>query len=441
MTDTEKCAAYFKCRKSFDRIMNELHNTYRKYGELRGNIVISDASYEECDAANSIISPKKAFAPPVLKFKAADFERGFQKTAFGKIPLRDAVEEYFGKPILKRTDEKAKRAESEYDFLNGFSLIYAEKPCSVWLNAVRDKRKFGYSTVIGEFHSSAERAGKMMRNVCDAVNRRCCPEAGGTIPLAVLSADVTGDPHYFDKENTAGRLLIKALAFLGNMPETGSSEMIRAVYGRFGIEPDSISGASAAVGIRLYLADRTEHRGFKYFADSGEICLISAANLSRIEYADSDKKTVYAVENQMVFSELAAAACEHGLSLICTSGQMKYAGIRLIDMLVMSGCEIFYAGDFDPEGLQIADKLLCRYSSEKVHSWRMTPEDYASIAKGDIISESRLKKLDSIVSDELKETARLLADTKRAGYQELLIAQMSEDMAKFGEALTEKMPL
>ena len=143
----------------------------------------------------------------------------------------------------------------------------------------------------------------------------------------------------------------------------------------------------------------------------------------------------------MVFSELAAAACEHGLSLICTSGQMKYAGIRLIDMLVMSGCEIFYAGDFDPEGLQIADKLLCRYSSGKVHSWRMTPEDYASIAKGDVISESRLKKLDSIVSDELKETARLLADTKRAGYQELLIAQMSEDMAKFGEALTEKMPL
>ena len=124
MTDTEKCAAYFKCRKSFDRIMKELHRTYRKYGELKGNIVISDASYEECDAANSIILPKKAFAPPVLKFRAADFERGFQKTAFGKIPLRDAVEEYFGKPILKRSDEKAKRAEGEYDFLNGFSLMY-----------------------------------------------------------------------------------------------------------------------------------------------------------------------------------------------------------------------------------------------------------------------------------------------------------------------------
>lgn len=125
---------------------------------------------------------------------------------------------------------------------------------------------------------------------------------------------------------------------------------------------------------------------------------------------------------------MSSTAAQYKLSLLCTSGQMKSAGIKLIGMLVESGCEILYAGDFDPEGLQIADKLLRRYHNKKVHTWRMSREDYASIGKAEDISESRLKKLRTIGSDELKETAAELEASGKAAYQELLIPAMKKDM-------------
>lgn len=225
---------------------------------------------------------------------------------------------------------------------------------------------------------------------------------------------------------------------VAGIDEANNGESRKIIYGLFGIEPDNISGAVAAVGIRLYDHDRSEHRGYKVFADSGEICLISLANLSGIGYADSDRGKVYVVENQIVFSALSSTAAQHKLSLLCTSGQMKSAGIKLIDMLVRSGCEIFYAGDFDPEGLQIADKLLRRYDNKNVHTWRMSREDYASISKAEDISESRLKKLRTICSNELREIADELEASGKAAYQELLLPAMKNDMLCIGETVMPK---
>ena len=98
-------------------------------------------------------------------------------------------------------------------------------------------------------------------------------------------------------------------------------------------------------------------------------------------------------------------------------------------MLVKGGCEIFYAGDFDPEGLMIAENLMKKY--DKVKSWRMSYTDYVAISKNnDIISQRRLNILDRI--EILKETALKIKETKQAAYQELLIKEMSEDIRKAG---------
>lgn len=96
-----------------------------------------------------------------------------------------------------------------------------------------------------------------------------------------------------------------------------------------------------------------------------------------------------------------AIRCSAGL--LCTFGQLKLSGIRLVDLLAESHCKIYYVGDFDPEGLQIADKLLCRYSSGSVQSWHMSFHDYRCIEKVDDLSQLRLHKLKNIQSAELQE--------------------------------------
>jgi DNA topoisomerase IA len=55
---------------------------------------------------------------------------------------------------------------------------------------------------------------------------------------------------------------------------------------------------------------------------------------------------------------------ENKVSLICTSGQLNLS--YHIDLDKIKDLEfIYYAGDFDPEGLLIADKIKLKYK-EKV---------------------------------------------------------------------------
>ncbi len=61
--------------------------------------------------------------------------------------------------------------------------------------------------------------------------------------------------------------------------------------------------------------------------------------------------------------------------MICTSGQLREASWQLLDLLAASGCSLYYAGDFDPEGLAIADRLWQTYG-DRFHLWHMTLQDY-----------------------------------------------------------------
>lgn len=148
-----------------------------------------------------------------------------------------------------------------------------------------------------------------------------------------------------------------------------------------------------------------------------------------ISGADTDGKTIIAVENPMVFTALSGTAAEYGYGLICTSGQLKASGIKLLKMLTEAGCKILYAGDFDPEGLQIADKILRRFSKYDVHAWHMSADDYNAIEKGDEISEIRLNKLNNVQSAELASAVNAIRSERRAAYQELLVSHMIYDIS------------
>lgn len=426
MREAEKCAEYFKSKAGYARIMEAVYKQYCKYGEAKGNVVVSDVSREECDAANEIVDPKKPFEPPLIKFSLRDFESGLKKTRFGNVDPRYITEVYFGKKIVTKKEISAASEEIKNTVFDKVRAVNSGCICEKWLKKMITQKNFGYKTVITEINASPDGAEKMLEYVCRAIN---FGQNAEPVQLAVLSAEITGDPHYFDNTRTAGRLLLKGLACTAGMPESKSAEEEKAVYAKFGIEPDSVSSMTAAVGIRLYKTDMLEHPAFKIFADTGEICLISMANLMEISGANADGKTVIAVENPMVFTALSGAAAEYGCGLICTSGQLKTSGIRLLQMLAESGCKILYAGDFDPEGLQIADKILCRFSEYDVHVWHMSAEDYNAIEKGDELSEKRLNKLNSISSAELAPAVNAVRSERRAAYQELLVSQMIYDIS------------
>ncbi|MGN0713935.1 MAG: DUF2399 domain-containing protein, partial [Anaerovoracaceae bacterium] len=89
--------------------------------------------------------------------------------------------------------------------------------------------------------------------------------------------------------------------------------------------------------------------------------------------------------------------------------------------------KIFYAGDLDPEGMDIADRIWKRYP-EQVILWRMSPEDYIKSKSEEDISDRRLSMLNRLQNPLLRSTAELIQKEKKAGYQEALLDEMLADI-------------
>lgn len=89
---TADCAAFFKARPAYHRILELLLQKYKSFGRTAGAICLSDATSEECDAARALFG--RTFSPP-LRIKTADFEAALQDTPFHGVVLKEVLECYF----------------------------------------------------------------------------------------------------------------------------------------------------------------------------------------------------------------------------------------------------------------------------------------------------------------------------------------------------------
>ena len=120
-----------------------------------------------------------------------------------------------------------------------------------------------------------------------------------------------------------------------------------------GIVPDNISSLVHAFGIRLKKQE-IWHPAYEAFCRCGEPYVLTMENLKGITEVQPVGTCVYIVENEMVFSYLMAQVQGKGknVSLPCTSGQPRYAALKLISLIVQSGIPIYYSGDLDPDGIK-----------------------------------------------------------------------------------------
>ena len=418
MNNAKELADILRTDKGFDRVMKLLLEKFERYGEIKGNITLDNASEVECGSLNGFLTPKKFYRPSNVSFKISDFQQAVENSRYSEVSLKELLEEYFHKSIMKNSDKKQAEQAEIQRFFEKFKDIE-------WLNDMLERKNGGYKLILSEYKTDSKKAQETVYNVIKAVNSRL-DKNFSPVKLSVLSAEVTGNSHYFDFENTPGKLLLNAIAFYADNIKDKYQ-----LYEFFGIEIKNMMSTVAVSGVYFFDDSGHKHDGFSFFADKKEPVLVTDVNLSGIVRAESKNKIIFIVENPSVFTGLSEIVSETDCGLICTFGQIKTVGYKIIDMLVKSGCRIFYAGDFDPEGLLIADNLIKRYG---ITAWRMSCNDYKNIQKSsDIISQRRLNILERISSPVLKETALLIKKTKMPAYQELLIKEMSEDIKKTGE--------
>lgn len=86
-------------------------------------------------------------------------------------------------------------------------------------------------------------------------------------------------------------------------------------------------------------------------------------------------------------------------------------------MISENNCKMYYSGDYDPEGLLIADKLFDRYK-EKIAPMYYSKEIYLSIVSDVEIDLSRIKQLDKVKDKRLIPIVECMKEIKKAAYQE-----------------------
>ena len=86
----------------------------------------------------------------------------------------------------------------------------------------------------------------------------------------------------------------------------------------------------------------------------------------------------------------------------------------------------YYHGDFDPEGLLIAQRLKERYG-ESLQLWNYRADWYERYLSDVNLSEVRMKKLEKVYLPELLEVKMQMQKRKRAAYQEAMLDMLEPE--------------
>lgn len=247
--------------------------------------------------------------------------------------------------------------------------------------------------------------------------------------LPMFGQRILGNPHAFDRTTDLGRLWIHVLHVKRGQggPPPSDTERVNELFLEFKLLRDDITNFVTCANL-MAEQDDTRHPMWQGAMETYSVLNVPMRELLRVNRVRPNRgDTIWIVENSGVLSSLLDDVSD--APLICTHGQFKLAAYRLLDMLVASGCQLKYAGDFDPEGLQMAARLKERYG-KMLDYWCMDLGSYVASNPSVDLSMERLVKLDQVTEPELQNVVDEMRQVKRAGYQEALLEKMVVQLKK-----------
>lgn len=421
MSQTD-CVTYFLEKSGWTRQMNQILKKYKSYGNNSGTVSLPDATEEECRVAGLFMG--KTFYPP-LRYQLSDFEQALKASRFQDTSLQELLEGYFGYPVCM--NKEVSKTHQEW-IKNLFAEAYTHATSKVtqnWVQRMLESKDSGYKLYLKAANKDEAMACTSLKQACAALDI-LATQSLSERRLAVFSAGITANPHSFDMDRLAGKLLLYGICDCQQRKYPHTAEQRAETLFLVNLFADDISSFTTQFGLLLY-TEEGEHPAFQAFRTRNESAVLTLSNLSTIVRAASPTQKIYIVENQMVFSHLCDKSLPSHSPILCTSGQVKTASLILLDLLAASGCMMYYSGDFDPEGLRIADRLALRYPKQ-FFFWHLEKDDYYRSLSEESISSSRLTELDQLRSPDLQAVSLEIQKTQRAGYQELLLEQLLNDL-------------
>jgi len=419
----KECVSYFKSNPGFKRTFESIRKKYKSLGSLGGTVVLNNLKEDEKEALTGIF--RKDYYKKSTSFKVEAFIKVLDNTKFNGVLFDRVLEGYYGGAILSNKEEKLIYETEKQEYFEEIIEKFKGTRAENWLVYFLNTKENAYRLANLKYDEDKLQLKKNLSYVCSGYNSLGFEEKS-VVRLALFSSNITKNPHSFDTNTECGNLLVYAICYGLELKYPENAEEMNEVLYKAGIIKDEVSNFTLCSGLLAY-NNREEHLGWRGFYEQGEPLQVSIWNISKIDKVISPENKVYVFENPTVFSEVLYRIGNIKPSLICTFGNFKLASLILMDKLVKRGAQIYYSGDFDPEGIVMSDKLKQRYG-EKLVLWRYTKEDYLSIKSTVHLEECRIKKMNNIRSSELKEIAEVIWENSSAAYQELLIDRYIQDI-------------
>jgi uncharacterized protein (TIGR02679 family) len=424
LNPTQEAIQYFRKETSYSRLFEKFAYKIESLGTVGGSVTLNQLSQDEKRALRNWFSRDYSSIDKAT-INLLKFSKGFTGTRFEGSDLFDVVEGVVGRKLIYKKEAKELEEIEKQTYFIGLRDRYSHEYTSLLTESILKKEP----AVVGYIASYNQKDYGSIENIYKAL--ATLPVQKG-IRLPVFAEKITGDPHFFDKDTkfySTLQLVRNKLESISSIPENNAEYHNELLY-NFGILKDDISNFVSCYGL---LGERNGKllKSWEYDYIEKNVKNVPLRELNKIEKVYPKKgNTIFIVENSGVFSSILDKHDGAPIPLICTHGQFKLAGLLLIQKLVETNNIIYYSGDYDPEGIQMASKLKGRYGTS-IRYWRYSVDDYRYAATDRVIPDERLSKLGNIQDEELIELITTMKKYRVFGYQERHINNLYNDILCF----------
>lgn len=441
--EEEQALSYFRSSPVWARLFDGFQDKYQSYGYFTGTVKLNGLSGEDIETLEGFFS-KNYHGQKSVSISAKAFRTALAATRYGEIAPERILSLYFGEELQGKKEMQASYQSRQQEILEAvceeFADTYAIELLQAILAAIKPETSADIASQPREKQQELlkewEASLRLAMRICNAFPYH---EAQSRY-LAVFAAQLTGNPHAFDAGTSRGNLLYRLVrADLAHRGLVIRGTTILRTYQRqrsylaVGLLIDDVSNYVMLYGVQAVTRERKPHDtgvhseemhpGMAGFCAEKDMVQVPLSVLMQWEKLLCPDRKILIVENPSIFAMLCA---EDGgnHAYMCMNGQPRLAALVALELLAAAGTRVSYAGDLDPEGILIGQKLADYYPGE-FQFVGMTAEDYRRSMSKERISDRRLKMLDRITHPQLVEAAELMRQYRRAGYQELMAQNMS----------------
>jgi len=421
-TDLSAIVQYFKDDSGFERLMTGMLDLYNRYGRCFSAVRLPSPSMDEETALSGFFN-RDYYDQALIRIGLAEFERQIQKFFEYDGGLDTVLGAYFGRPVATQASEPVSEPLKYKDAFtrairDDLLPRFEDTPAAAWLREMLAHMRRTYRQWADQFPHEPDTVLATVSEVCGAVN--ALPESQ-LVRLSDFSSQHLGSSRALDFHSVHGPLFLRALAHMFDVTVPTLLEDSIRLYLQAGLLSD---GVLSQVTIRGIKADDT---ACMFYDQLGEAHVLTLENICRLTEARAYGDKVFIVENPHVFSTLCERVSGFNCTVVCIMDGLNPALERVLELFILSGAVLYYAGNMDYKGLTLADRVYLRFGKAFI-PWRYGRADYELLFTGnDYLLPDDRKDL-AMHNEELASLLSLLRKKGKSASSLPLVGLLAEDI-------------